>query len=311
MPNRTIVSPRPIAKIQLPEPRVFQSDTPPLMASLVELIKTSRTPNMFHCIVTPDFARVLIAMQSPNQRRQYDRTLQQLISDYRAGEFLFTGDSIRFQVGGLGIDGQHRLIAQVEANVTVQHLITVGLSEQAVQKIDAGRPRTVSDMLRLRGDQRIVPTQVMVAAINLEAKNFDSKAANGISRTEKIAAADQLSDLEMAFLGQMSAALNDGTIRTTGALAGALRAFRLYQEPMVAEFLAATFANEPASPSYIPQLSGELYNYLNKAKSAKGSSQEAVHNQSVAVVKTVRALVEGGGLQLKTATTREINQLSR
>lgn len=299
-----------VFEIRLPELPLFRVDTPERAEAVLRLIRTVAVPGQMLVAVTPEFAQRLIDMQSPHQRNQYQRNIQQLANDYLADEFLFTGDSIRFQVGGIGIDGQHRLLAQILANVTHTHLLTVGLSAKAALKIDGGRRRSVGDRLRLRGDARVVPTAIESAAINLEAANFDKMQSGNMSDTAKVAATDQLTDLELEVLNQFSLAMQEGTIRSAGALAGALRAYKMYNDQTVVDFLIATFANQPANPSYIPSLSGELFNYLNRTKTAKGSTQPATYNQVVAVIKTVEALVLGGAPRLRAATTGEIERLT-
>jgi hypothetical protein len=299
---------RVVLEINLPEPIVLRSDTQEQIDAILRLIKTAKTPNYFQCVVTPQLAAEFLKLQSEHQRGRREKVLLQLISDFGRGQFIFTGDPIRFQVGGIGKDGQHRLTAQVIANVTATYLVMVGMSAEALAKIDNGITRTVRDIIRLRGENRIAPSNIMSTAINLEAANFDKKVI--MSVTDKVAAADALSDEEMLFLSEMSTALQEGKIRSAGTLGGALRALRMYPDSTTVEFLGATFGNKGGHPAFIPNLSAVLYNYLNTSRSAKGDRPEAIYNQVVAVIRTVRAFVEGGEVKHRPATPREISRLS-
>lgn len=303
--------------IRLPTPIVYKSDTPERIQALINLIKSVQTPYHILVMATIPFVRALIELLSPHQRRTSERTKNQLLSDYQNANYLHTGDPIRFEASGawndghhLGIDGQHRLYGQEEAGVEVLQVLYIGLDRKVKEVIDSGRPRTVPDAIRLRDGSttRTRPTALMTGAINLEAGKFDKKVTGDLSRQERIAASDALSDLDMEVLSQISLATKPD-IRTTGVLAGALRAYKQYPDLQVVDFLCASLGNQATNPSHIPQLSGELYNYLNKA-GTKGASQAAVHNQACAIIKTVHRLFEGGDVRLRAATPAEIEKLA-
>lgn len=300
---------RALYEINLPAPIVLESDTPEKIDAIINLIRNAKTENQVQVTASPALAHRLLQLQAQHQRRVNQRTVDQLTNDHRSGQFVYTGDTIKFSNGGMGIDGQHRCEAQVAAGATVKILMVIGVNPAAIEKMDLNRRRNASDVHNTRGDSRIVPTAIMTAAIGVESQNFDLEATRLMSTTARVGADDSLTDQELDFVAAMSQALQTGTVRTVGALAGALRAYRYFQDPITREFLEAAFANQPANPAYVAELSGELFNYLNKTKKAKGGKQSAVHNQAVAVIKTVRALVSGTSVSLKTATPSEITSL--
>jgi hypothetical protein len=300
--------------LKLSPPVILSTETKEEINEVMELIDEAKEPNQVQVMASPSFARAVIERQVSFQRGLNIRTVEQLQSDIDNSEFVFTGDSIKFAVGGRGIDGQHRCEALARSTKSIQILLVMGLPERSIEKMDLGRLRTVGDIHNTRVDgNRVKPTGEMTAAIGLECQDFDKKKVSGMSKTARVAADTKLPESQMIFLGDMSKSLHRGDIRTTGALAGALRAYVMFPEhqDLIAKFLAATFSNQPAAPDFDLVLSSELYNYLNKTKAAQGSTQSATYNQAVAVIKTVRALVDGVTLSLRTATPREIAGLKR
>lgn len=309
-PNLTIA---PVTRtLKLSPPVILPTDSKEEINEVLALIDEAKEPNQVQIMASPAFARAVIERQAAFQRGLNIRTVEQLQSDIDNCEFVYTGDSIKFAVGGVGIDGQHRCEALARANKSIQILLVVGLPERSIEKMDIGRLRTVRDIHNTRADS-FTPTSEMSVAIALESQDFDRKKVSAMSKTARVAADNKLSEAEMFFVGEMSKSLHSGDIRTTGALAGALRAYVLFPEhqDLISKFLGATFSNQPASADYDLVLSAELFNYLNKTKAAQGSAQPATYNQAVAVIKTVRALVDGVSLTLRTATQREIAALKR
>jgi len=68
-----------------------------------------------------------------------------------AGHWLFTGDAIRFTTKPELIDGQHRLQAIIEADVTMSCVVVFGLEPKAKHALDMGRKRSAADVLALKG----------------------------------------------------------------------------------------------------------------------------------------------------------------
>ena len=69
----------------------------------------------------------------------------------RRAEWTLNGDAIRFDIFGNLIDGQHRLLACVEAGVPFMTLVVRGLPTRARNSIDVGAMRSPADHLREHG----------------------------------------------------------------------------------------------------------------------------------------------------------------
>lgn len=67
------------------------------------------------------------------------------------GEWLLTGEAVKFAVTGELIDGQHRLLAIVESGETVSLMVVRGLPFDAQDVLDTGTARTAADQLSIHG----------------------------------------------------------------------------------------------------------------------------------------------------------------
>jgi hypothetical protein len=100
--------------------------------------------------ITPDLAKSWLLLNARNRplRRGH---VTRLANQMKRGEWQLTGETIKFDTSGNLIDGQHRLAAVVESGCEIQCLVVHGLYGGAQDVIDTGRPRSVSDQLRLNG----------------------------------------------------------------------------------------------------------------------------------------------------------------
>lgn len=101
-------------------------------------------------MVTPDVAREWIGFNTHNRRRSTG-TITRYARDMKSGNWDYTADPIRFNGKGQLIDGQHRLLACIEADTPFKTLVVRGLPLDVVERIDQGKVRTAGDHLSLRG----------------------------------------------------------------------------------------------------------------------------------------------------------------
>lgn len=103
-------------------------------------------------IATKDFVDGLLEHNEKN-RPLNRRRVESLVSDIRAGNWKFNGDTIVVDADGNLKDGQHRLTAIREAGYPALKLIVVTLaasgdeSEAVMRTIDSGKSRSFSDVL--------------------------------------------------------------------------------------------------------------------------------------------------------------------
>lgn len=102
--------------------------------------------------VDPELAAQWLERNESNRNLRPGR-VSQYAADMAAGHWFHTGETIKFDNGDNLIDGQHRLRAVIEANVTVTLLVTFGLDPEARHYVDTGAARTAQDALRMKGEQ--------------------------------------------------------------------------------------------------------------------------------------------------------------
>lgn len=94
--------------------------------------------------VTPEIARKWLGRNAGNRPLKMAHVAR-LASAIRNGKWKLTGDPVRFSDTGKLIDGQHRLQAIVDAEMTVQCVVMHGLNDDIFDVIDSGSPRSKAD----------------------------------------------------------------------------------------------------------------------------------------------------------------------
>ncbi|PTL55775.1 hypothetical protein [Paraconexibacter algicola] len=102
--------------------------------------------------VTPAFAEELL-LRNERNRHVHSARVGQYAADMRDGAWKLNGEAIKIADDGTLLDGQHRLMAVLEADVSVQMLVITGLPPEAQETMDQGRARSFGDVLHLRGEK--------------------------------------------------------------------------------------------------------------------------------------------------------------
>jgi hypothetical protein len=79
------------------------------------------------------------------------RAVNAYARDMEHGRWMLTGESIKFDIHGNLLDGQHRLAAIAQTGITQRLLIVSGIDPQVRSVIDTGAVRTGGDALRIAG----------------------------------------------------------------------------------------------------------------------------------------------------------------
>ena len=95
-------------------------------------------------------ARRLLAINTGN-RRVSQRRVAQLAVQMRTDHFENTGEPIIVSDEGILNNGQHRLLAVIEADAAVEMDIRFGIPRRAFVKTDTGAARSGADVLSIRG----------------------------------------------------------------------------------------------------------------------------------------------------------------
>lgn len=100
--------------------------------------------------ITPELAAEWLEKNHRN-RSLRDTAVAQYARDMTNGQWLLTGEAIKFAADGQLLDGQHRLAAIEKSGLTIQMFVVRGLETEAQKVMDTNLRRGVGDMLKLAG----------------------------------------------------------------------------------------------------------------------------------------------------------------
>jgi hypothetical protein len=106
-------------------------------------------------MITPEMAEQLLNDRAPN-RSVSSAVLNKYARDMAAGRWRLNGQTIKISRHGRLLDGQHRLEAAKKAKTAFPAIIVEGLSDDILGTLDIGRRRSMSDVLRERGESNTI-----------------------------------------------------------------------------------------------------------------------------------------------------------
>ena len=107
------------------------------------MISTNDThvnPHVAPMQVTPAMAANWLENANVKNRKISDLHVKRLARDMKEGRWVQTHEGIAFDPNGVLLDGQHRLWAIIEADVTIAMYIWFNVSPQALLVIGSGKP---------------------------------------------------------------------------------------------------------------------------------------------------------------------------
>lgn len=100
--------------------------------------------------ITPAIAEAYLLTNTMN-RPPRNSHVAKLAADMVSGNYQINGSTIVFNGDGTLLDGQHRLMAIVEAGVPVDMIVVRGVSKVAMKTIDANISRKAHDVAQMMG----------------------------------------------------------------------------------------------------------------------------------------------------------------
>lgn len=128
------------------------------------LAKTPPGTKIKTLTITPELAEKWLGKNRKN-RNISRATVDAYARDMKAGKWRLTYDPIRFDQEGLLIDGQHRLLACLQAGKPFDSLVVEGVAGEANDVIDSGYKRYPATVLAANG--YTYATVIAAAAVNL------------------------------------------------------------------------------------------------------------------------------------------------
>lgn len=101
--------------------------------------------------VTPEMAGDWMARNIVNRPLRIPQ-VNKYVGMIERGEWVLNGETVKFDVKGNLVDGQHRLTAILELGASLPMLVVFGCGEKVFATLDQGKRRTVADMLALRNE---------------------------------------------------------------------------------------------------------------------------------------------------------------
>ncbi len=95
-------------------------------------------------------AEAVLELNTGN-RRVNRRKVDQLVKQMQSGEFENTGEPVIISEDGIVNNGQHRLLAVVEADAVLDLDVRFGIPRKAFSKTDTGTSRSSADVLTIKG----------------------------------------------------------------------------------------------------------------------------------------------------------------
>lgn len=144
------------------------------------------TPTVRVAEVTPAMASSLLKSNIGNRTVRTNR-VKNYATQMRRGQWKLTGDPIRISRTGRLLDGQHRLLAIVEADVAVETLIIEGLDDEVFTVLDSGLGRSPADALTGAGigsASHISPVVRILIGIENDLNIYNTEAMSLVTRQD-------------------------------------------------------------------------------------------------------------------------------
>ncbi len=112
-------------------------------------------------IITPERALEILSRNDRN-RSIASGVVEKYARDMKSGAWALNGQTIKIGEGGRLLDGQHRCAAAVKANVSFPAIVVEGLDEDVFDTFDLGIRRSMSALLKDRGETNTAVTAAVL-----------------------------------------------------------------------------------------------------------------------------------------------------
>jgi hypothetical protein len=102
-------------------------------------------------IITPEIAAELLKRNKSN-RPIKKAHVRKLVNILQTGAWIYNGETIKVDIHGNLIDGQHRCMAIVSSGIAAEVEVIRDLPPECVNTIDQGKKRTLADLLAMDGN---------------------------------------------------------------------------------------------------------------------------------------------------------------
>lgn len=132
--------------------------------------------------ITPELAKKYLSKMSVN-RPCSNRVVNSYADSILKDQWVLNGESIKFDLDGRLVDGQHRLNAVIFANKPMKTLVTYGISVEAFETLDQGKLRTNADIIYI-DDNEYASLKASVSSNILKYKNNTTRDRKNSKRAD-------------------------------------------------------------------------------------------------------------------------------
>jgi len=132
--------------------------------------------------ITPAMAAHWLANLAPNRNISQHRVAT-YVGAIQRGEWRLTFEAIKLDERGRLADGQHRLTAVVQAKMPIEALVVYGVSDEAMDVLDGGRPRSVANNMTIHGEDNTTALAATLRFLTLWDKDHSQGVLMGFSDT--------------------------------------------------------------------------------------------------------------------------------
>lgn len=136
-------------------------------------------PDAERMSITPEMARIMMERNHSDEWRNRPESasgIKRFARRMANGEWHYTGETIIFSNTGNLLNGQHRLMACMEANTPFESLVAFGVENEAFKFMDVGLTRTAGHVFAIEG---IPNYHFCASACRLIAEYFAERAWSG------------------------------------------------------------------------------------------------------------------------------------
>jgi hypothetical protein len=182
-------------------------------------------------------AEVALELNTGN-RRLNRRKVDQLVRQMQSGEFENTGEPIIISEDGIINNGQHRLVAVVEADAVLDMDVRFGIPRKAFSKTDTGTSRSSADVLTIKGVKTGSQVSSAVRLLILYQRGLPESIRGFVSNDEVARGFDEWRDIEDV-VAAVNAHAFPKAVRSTPLYATAFMASRSPQKAKLEKWLDA------------------------------------------------------------------------
>ena len=138
------------------------------------------TPIRIRMSIAPALAKHWLEATNKKNRKPTDGHWLEIAIDMEQGRWKYNGGAIRFGSDGVLLDGQHRLLACVEANVPFDTDVIFGLNPDCLDTIDTDvLPRTAAHVAQMEGVENATGSSALAFLLLVHEKH-------GIHRVQNV-----------------------------------------------------------------------------------------------------------------------------